>query len=319
MVTAKRFRKGLSGAVAISILVVIVIAIVGAAFIGFNAGTASAQPNTTNVLTSLQSQLNDLQSQVNTLQASQWNLPLVNQTPAVRNVLVEWAMFQAGQDRFYPSSIIVNQGDTVKLTFISNDTDAHTLTIGSPYNFQINDSVPGTQNYLLNEQNITTPSTNNSPGVNVTGTPGNITGTGTFVAKYPGIYEYFCVYHVQLGMFGYLIVLPNAAYNATSQYPSSNQTGTGPTVKIAQGSYNVNQTQNFTPNTITVVIGVNNTVTWVNNDISPHTVTSDTGVFNSNNLNSGQSWSYTFTTPGTYSYHCSYHPWMKGTVVVLAG
>lgn len=318
MKNERRFRKGLSGAVAISILFVIIIAIVGAAFIGFNAGAASTQPNTTTNLASIQSQLNNLENTVSTIQSDQWSLPLVNQTPAVRNFVVEWAMFQSGQDRFYPSTIIVNQGDDVKITFISNDTDAHTFTIGSPYDFQINASVPGTQNYLLNGANITTPATNNSPGVVVSGTPGNVSATGSFVATYPGIYEFFCVYHVQLGMFGYLVVLPNAAYNATTQQANSGS-GSGPTVDIAPGSYNVSQTQNFTPDTITVVVGVNNTVTWVNNDISPHTVTSDTGLFNSNNLNSGQSWSYTFTTPGTYSYHCSYHPWMKGTVVVLSG
>jgi plastocyanin len=33
-------------------------------------------------------------------------------------------------------------------------------------------------------------------------------------------------------------------------------------------------------------------------------------------LGAGGSWSYTFTTPGTYTYHCSPHPFMKGTVVV---
>lgn len=120
-------------------------------------------------------------------------------------------------------------------------------------------------------------------------------------------------------MFGHLVVLPNAAYSTTTQTTSSNQSGSGPTVSIIQGSYNVNQTLNFSPSTLKVMIGVNNTVTWVNNDIVLHTVTSDTGLFNSNDLNSGQSWSYTFTTPGTYSYHCSYHPWMKGTVIVVAG
>jgi hypothetical protein len=78
------------------------------------------------------------------------------------------------------------------------------LTIGAPYNFQINASVAGTQDYLLNEKNFTTPPTNNSPGVHVWGTPGNVTGTGSFIAKYAGIYEFFCVYHVQIGLQIYL-------------------------------------------------------------------------------------------------------------------
>jgi plastocyanin len=205
----------------------------------------------------------------------------------------------------------------VSVTFISNDTDAHTLAIGSPYNFQINATVPGLQDYLLNEKNFTTPATNNSPGVKVLGTPGNVTGTGSFVAKYAGIYEFYCVYHLQLGMFGYLVVLPNAAYgNSTSSSSGQNASGSGVTVNIVNGAYNETQPQNFVPDTIVVVIGVNNTVTWVNNDVATHTVTSNSGIFDSGDLSQGQKWSYTFTTPGTYAYHCSIHPWMTGTVIV---
>jgi plastocyanin len=75
----------------------------------------------------------------------------------------------------------------------------------------------------------------------------------------------------------------------------------------------------FYPSVATVVIGVNNTVTWTNKDFADHTVTSITpGLFNSNDLGDGQSWNYTFTTPGNYSYYCSNHPWMLGNVVVLS-
>jgi plastocyanin len=93
----------------------------------------------------------------------------------------------------------------------------------------------------------------------------------------------------------------------------------GVTVNIVNGAYNQSQAQNFVPDTIVVVIGVNNTATWVNNDLATHTITSDSGVFDSSVLNQGQSWSYTFTTPGTYTYHCSIHPWMTGTVIVESG
>lgn len=78
-------------------------------------------------------------------------------------------------------------------------------------------------------------------------------------------------------------------------------------------------TYGFTPDKITVVIGKNNTVFWVNNEASLHTATSDTGgVFDSGTLNQGGTFQWTFTTPGTYTYHCSFHPWMQGTVVVKA-
>ena len=74
----------------------------------------------------------------------------------------------------------------------------------------------------------------------------------------------------------------------------------------------------YVPQTITVVLGMNNTVTWVNNDDAAHTVTATGGSFNSGNLDAGQSWTHTFTIAGTYTYFCAYHPWMKGTVIVKA-
>ena len=77
-----------------------------------------------------------------------------------------------------------------------------------------------------------------------------------------------------------------------------------------------------TPDSITLVIGVNNTVTWTNNDSVHHTVTSTTapagGSFNSGNMNGGATCTHTFTVPGTYHYDCIYHSWMTGTMVVKA-
>jgi plastocyanin len=76
-------------------------------------------------------------------------------------------------------------------------------------------------------------------------------------------------------------------------------------------------TYGFSPDVVTVVIGKNNTVYWTNDDVAEHTATSDTaGVFDSGILSSGSTYQFTFTTPGNYSYHCSLHPWMQGTVVV---
>lgn len=85
----------------------------------------------------------------------------------------------------------------------------------------------------------------------------------------------------------------------------------------AQTTTNVT-VQNFAfgPVTITVVIGVNNTVTWTNKDSTTHTVTANDGSFNGN-LPSGGTFTQTFTTAGTYTYHCSIHTYMKGTVIVL--
>jgi plastocyanin len=73
----------------------------------------------------------------------------------------------------------------------------------------------------------------------------------------------------------------------------------------------------YDPDNITVVIGVNNTVVWTNNDNEPHTVTAVDGSFNSGNMNPGDTFTYTFTKPGTYTYTCTYHPWMHGYVTVI--
>lgn len=70
----------------------------------------------------------------------------------------------------------------------------------------------------------------------------------------------------------------------------------------------------FTPATLTVPAGA--TVTWTNKDGTLHTVTSTTKVFASDGLDQGGTFSYTFTTLGTYPYSCKLHPQMTGTVTV---
>lgn len=70
----------------------------------------------------------------------------------------------------------------------------------------------------------------------------------------------------------------------------------------------------FQPAWISVPAGT--TVTWVNGDGVAHTVTSDSGAFDSGAIAPGASFGVTFSTPGTYTYHCAFHPMMTGTVVV---
>jgi plastocyanin len=75
----------------------------------------------------------------------------------------------------------------------------------------------------------------------------------------------------------------------------------------------------FSPASITVPVGTK--VTWINDDTAAHTATTTSGPksFDSGSLAKGKSFSYTFTTAGTYSYYCAYHPDMKGTVKVTGG
>lgn len=64
-------------------------------------------------------------------------------------------------------------------------------------------------------------------------------------------------------------------------------------------------------------VKVGEKVVWRNADAMPHTVTStDGGPLNSSQLGKGDEYSFTFKEPGTYNYYCSYHPSMKGTVIV---
>ena len=73
----------------------------------------------------------------------------------------------------------------------------------------------------------------------------------------------------------------------------------------------------FVPARLTVKAGT--TVTWRNEDDIPHTVTSAARLFKSKALDTDDSFSFTFTEPGTYEYFCSLHPRMTATIVVEPG
>ena len=100
---------------------------------------------------------------------------------------------------------------------------------------------------------------------------------------------------------------------------SSPPPATPATPSAAAGGGNTITIKNFafTPQTLTVKTGT--VVTWVNNDGVTHTIASDAGspgAFSSDPLSPGASSTFTFSQPGTYSYHCSIHPSMTGTVIV---
>ena len=69
-------------------------------------------------------------------------------------------------------------------------------------------------------------------------------------------------------------------------------------------------------NNPTIEIPAGTTIEWKNEDQLPHSVTADDSTFDSGNIESGQTWRYTFIRPGSYSFHCTPHPFMKGTIVV---
>ncbi len=70
----------------------------------------------------------------------------------------------------------------------------------------------------------------------------------------------------------------------------------------------------YKPAKVTVHVG--DTIVWTNNDDRDHTVVATDGTFKSENIKVGKTFEYTFTKPGKFAYGCSYHPRMKGAVVV---
>jgi plastocyanin len=70
----------------------------------------------------------------------------------------------------------------------------------------------------------------------------------------------------------------------------------------------------FRPGLVSVTPG--STVTWTNNDSFPHDVVASDSSFQSSTLSRGDSYTAAFGSAGTFSYFCSIHPFMTGTVVV---
>jgi plastocyanin len=70
----------------------------------------------------------------------------------------------------------------------------------------------------------------------------------------------------------------------------------------------------FSPTVITVPAGTQ--ITWLNQDDDAHDIVADAGGFRSTPLDTGDSYAFTFSHPGTYGYHCGLHPHMVGKVVV---
>lgn len=85
-------------------------------------------------------------------------------------------------------------------------------------------------------------------------------------------------------------------------------------VDIPQGAWSPRSATPYDPLRIEVAPGT--TVTWTNSDSAVHTVTDVDNGFDSELINPGESWSYTFESEGEYNYYCTIHPWMKGAVEV---
>ena len=103
-----------------------------------------------------------------------------------------------------------------------------------------------------------------------------------------------------------VMVLIVAAYSCSSSTSSSNPPAN--TVQMSGSS--------FINASLTVTKGTS--VTFTNNDSRTHTATSDVGTWDTGDITAGSSKTITFSTAGTFPYHCIYHVsmGMKGTIIV---
>jgi len=91
----------------------------------------------------------------------------------------------------------------------------------------------------------------------------------------------------------------------------------GASANAAAPASTVNMTREaFAPEMLDVTVGT--TITWINNDDMPHSVTANDGQFDSGPIQPGKRYQWTAKGAGTIAYHCIFHPSMTATVTVSA-
>lgn len=219
------------------------------------------------------------------------------------------------------------------LTTTAFSPDVATLVVGVNNTFQVlnNDSQSGGVFHSLTAD---TCAQTGQPCPFDTGVIGFGVTKGPFTITKPGTYAYYCVVHPTT-MVGKIIVVAGSGSGGASSSSSTSSVSTSastsnsiPTnalpISILKGASADQSSLGFGPDAATVVVGVNNTVVWTNNDVAGHTVTftsvpSGAKVSSSDILGPNATFVQTFTVPGTYHYICSLHGWMKGTIIVKSG
>ena len=230
------------------------------------------------------------------------------QQPQASAPLPTLATVAMSGNQFGPKTIMVAIGGTVRWT--NNDTVPHTVTAGD---------------------------TSFDSGLIAKG------GTFERIFSAAGTYAYECAFHA--GMTGVVVAAANVtaaaaaakapakpkAKPATKKKPTVNAPAKAPTTTRASGagrgagtggatapaSASVSMKgSTFGPKTATIRPG--GTVTWINDDTVPHTVTANDGSFDSGLIAPGGRYERTFASATTVSYRCTFHPGMVGTVTVAA-
>lgn len=110
---------------------------------------------------------------------------------------------------------------------------------------------------------------------------------------------------------GSLFVLSCNKGSSSNNYGSNNNGGSN-----TPSSGNTISIYNMLFGTGSLTVKAGTTVTWTNGDNMTHTVTADDGSFASGDLKYGSTYSHTFSTTGSFPYHCTYHSGMTATIVV---
>ena len=112
-----------------------------------------------------------------------------------------------------------------------------------------------------------------------------------------------------VGILIFGVALAAASFGARALSDSDSSAASVVTVHIKDSA--------FAPQALEVKVG--QTVVFNNEDDVAHNVTDNSDkALKSGDIGGGKSWKYTFTQTGEYSYLCTYHPWMKGKITVIA-
>ncbi len=212
-------------------------------------------------------------------------------TPRPNTVTVEMTNFS-----YAPKDLTVRAGDTVR--WVNNSSTPHTTTssgnwdssiVASGRSFERTFNSTGTFNYLCDLHPGQTGTITVQQDVSPTATTKAVV-TPTAPAATPS-------------------VLATAPAALAAAAPARAAARGAITVDVAMQDYL------FSPATATIAVG--DTIRWVNKGNAPHNTTADGGAWSSKQLmNTGETFSFTFKSAGTYTYKCTLHPGQNGTIVV---
>lgn len=135
----------------------------------------------------------------------------------------------------------------------------------------------------------------------------NSGGRWSYTFSAAGTYSYFCAIHPD--MTGSVVVGGGGTPPPTTTPPPPPPPPATGDVEIVDFAFSPTQ----------IEVGTGATVTWANNGAALHTVTDQSGAFDSGLISVGGTYSRTFNSPATYTYFCSLHPDMTATLVVTDG